>query len=326
VTDLVDRLHPRHHEEVARMVLTTPVFDWIRSGADTNAAAYRAARLTPRVLVDMSDVDVSRTVLGAPLALPVLAAPMGVLGAVHPSAEAGVARGMAAAGAGTVLAVNSTASVEDVAAATLDRPLWIQLYNWDDRDATVAMVERAAAAGVRAVVPVVNTPVGAAHVPASVGFRLPDGLRFAHFEVSPGLDPRHDAAYLRWLVEVSPVPVVAKGVMHPDDALRALDAGCAGVVVSNHGGRQLAHSRSTLEALPAVADAVGVDGEVYVDGGIRTGADVLVALAAGARAVLVGRLVAYALAVGGADGVRRAVETLRDELLETAALCGTTRP
>jgi isopentenyl diphosphate isomerase/L-lactate dehydrogenase-like FMN-dependent dehydrogenase len=124
-------------------VLTTPVFDWIRSGAGTNAAAYRAARLTPRVLVDVSDVDVSRTVLGAPLALPVLAAPMGVLGAVHAEAETGVARGMAAAGAGTVLAVNSTASVEDVAAATPDRPLWIQLYNWDDRDATLAMVERA---------------------------------------------------------------------------------------------------------------------------------------------------------------------------------------
>lgn len=331
MTDQVlERLHPQWYADVARMILPTPVFEWIRSGAPgsdapgSNEDAFQRCRVVPRVMIDVTSVDLSVTVLGDRMEIPILAAPMGLLGAVHPEGESGLARGMASVGAGTILAVNSTSAIEDVSKETPNTPLWLQLYNWDDRAATVKMIERAIAAGCQALVPLVNTPVAAAHVPTRAGFRLPAGLNFAHFETSPGLDAGLDATYLRWLVNISPVPVVAKGIMRPDDALRALEAGCGGVVVSNHGARQLPRSLSSLEALPAVARSVSKDGEVYLDGGVRTGIDVLIALALGARSVMVGRLAAYALAVGGALGVQRAMETIRTELIESAALCGVT--
>lgn len=323
---LLARLDPSDYREVARLVLDTPTFEWIRSGAGPdfdgdNETAFRRHRLRPRVLVDVTAVRTATTVLGAEVASPVLIGPMGLLKAVHPQGELAMAAGAAAAGNLVIVAVNATTSVEDIAAAQPGLPLWFQLYNWDDLDALAGVIGRAEAAGCRAIVPLVNTPLGASHTSARIGFRLPAGARFAHFETSPGLVPSNTWDYLRWLRSVTSLPIVPKGIMTRDDAARAVDAGADALMVSNHGGRQLGRSMATLDALPdVVAGAAGV--EVYLDGGVRSGTDVLIALALGARAVVVGRPVMWGLAVGGGDGVARVLDGLREALAEDAGMCG----
>lgn len=323
---LLARLDPSDYREVARLVLDTPTFEWIRSGSGPdfdgdNEIAFRRHRLRPRVLVDVTDVRTATTVLDAEVASPVLIGPMGLLKAVHPDGELAMAAGAAAAGSLYIVAVNATTSVEDIAAAQPGLPLWFQMYNWDDPDALAGVIGRAEAAGCRAIVPLVNTPLGASHTSTRIGFRLPAGARFAHFETSPGLVPSNTWDYLRWLRSVTTLPIVPKGIMTRDDAARAVDAGAAALMVSNHGGRQLGRSIATLDALPdVVAGAAGV--EVYLDGGVRSGTDVLIALALGARAVVVGRPAMWGLAVGGGDGVARVLDGLRDALAEDAGMCG----
>lgn len=323
---LLDRLDPRDFADIARLVLDTPTYEWIRSGSGTefgsdNEAAFGRRRLRPSVLVDVSTVTTATTVLGAPVDMPVLVGPIGLQRAVHPEGELAMAAGAAASGSLMVVAVNSTTSIEEIAAAQPGLPLWFQLYNWDDPDALAGVIGRAEAAGCRAIVPLVNTPLGASHTSARIGFRLPAGARFAHFETSPGLVPSNTWDYLRWLRSVTSLPIVPKGVMTRDDAARAVDAGADALMVSNHGGRQLGRSIATLDALPeVVAGAAGV--EVYLDGGVRSGTDVLIALALGARAVVVGRPVMWGLAVGGGDGVARVLDGLREALAEDAGMCG----
>jgi len=327
VTDpLVARLAPRVYSEIARHLIGTPTYDWIRSGSgddfgSDNEAAFGRRRLRPSVLVDVSTVSTATTVLGATIAAPVMIGPMGLQRAVHPDGELAMARGAAGAGSLLIVAVNATTSVEDIAAAAPDLPLWFQLYNWDDRDALARVIARAEAAGCRAIVPLVNTARDVNHTSPQIGFRLPAGARFAHFETSPGLTGGNTWEYLSWLRSVTKLPIVPKGIMTADDAARAVDAGAAAIIVSNHGGRQLERSISTLDALAdVVAGGAGV--EVYLDGGVRTGGDILVALALGARAVLIGRPAMWGLAVGGAEGVARVLDTLRQELADDAGLCG----
>ena len=323
---LLARIDPDDYREVARLVLDTPTFEWIRSGSGPdfdgdNETAFRRHRLRPRVLVDVTEVRTATTVLGAEVASPVVIGPMGLLKAVHPQGELAMAAGAAAAGNLYIVAVNATTSIEDIAAAQPGLPLWFQLYNWDDPDALAGVIGRAEAAGCRAIVPLVNTPLGASHTSARIGFRLPAGARFAHFETSPGLVPSNTWDYLRWLRSVTSLPIVPKVIMTRDDAARAVDAGADALMVSNHGGRQLGRSIATLDALPeVVAGAAGV--EVYLDGGVRSGTDVLIALALGARAVVVGRPVMWGLAVGGGDGVTRVLDGLREALAEDAGMCG----
>ena len=327
VTDpLLSRLDPRSFGDIARHVLDGPTFEWIRSGSGSefggdNEAAFGRRRLRPRVLVDVSAVRTATTVLGAPVAAPLMVGPMGLQRAVHPDGELAMAEGTARAGSLLVVAVNSTTSIEDIASTAPDLPLWFQLYNWDDRDALAGVIARAEAAGCRAIVPLVNTPLGVNHTSPRLGFRLPAGARFAHFETSPGLLATNTWEYLAWLRSVTSLPIVPKGIMTGDDAARAADVGAAGIIVSNHGGRQLARSISTLDALSDVVEgAAGL--EVYLDGGVRSGGDILIALALGARAVLVGRPVMWGMALGGADGVARVLDTFREELAEDAGMCG----
>jgi 4-hydroxymandelate oxidase len=326
VTDpLLARLDVRHYEAVARLVLPAPTSAWIDSGsgpASHNETAFARRRLVPRVLVDVREVDLRSRMLADEVAMPIGVAPFAAHAAIHPSGEAATARAAARAGTVAILPVNATTDIAEAAAAAPGALLWLQLYNWADREALAEVVTRAVGAGVRALVPLVNTPVAAPHVPASVGFRLPPGLAFAHGAADRGLDAGIDSGYLRWLAGLCSLPVVAKGVLHPDDARRAADAGARGVVVSNHGGRQLPRSVATLDALEGVARAVGPEVEVYLDGGVRCGTDVLIALALGARAVFVGRPVCWGLAVGGEEGVFRVLDGLRAELASDAALCG----
>ena len=323
---LVARLDPRIYHEIARHLLDTPTYEWIRSGSGAgfdsdNEGAFRRRRLRPSVLVDVSEVRTATTVLGVPIAAPVMVGPMGLQRAVHPDGELAMAIGAAQAGSLLIVAVNATTSVEDIAVAAPGLPLWFQLYNWDDRDALAAVIARAEAAGCRAIVPLVNTPIGVNHTSPQLGFRLPAGARFAHFDTSPELIGSNTWEYIAWLRSVTSLPIVPKGVMTASDAARAVEAGAAAIIVSNHGGRQLERSVSTLDALADVVAGAG-GAEVYLDGGVRRGGDILVALAMGARAVMVGRPAMWGLAVGGADGVARVLDGFRHELADDAGLCG----
>ncbi len=323
---LLSRLDPRSFQEIARMVLDTPTFEWIRSGSGEafggdNETAFGRRRLRPSVLVDVSTVSTATTLLGAPVALPVMVGPMGLQKAAHQDGELAMAEGAARAGSLLVVAVNATTSIDDIAAAQPDLPLWFQLYNWDDLDALAGVIARAEAAGCKAIVPLVNTPLGVNHTSSQIGFRLPAGAKFAHFESSPGLLATNTWDYIGWLRSVTSLPIVPKGIMSGDDAARAVDAGAAGIIVSNHGGRQLSRSISTLDALADVVSRAG-GVEVYLDGGVRSGGDVLIALALGARAVMVGRPVMWGMAIGGADGVARVLDDLRVGLAEDAGMCG----
>ena len=325
---LVERLDPRDFEAVARLVLQTPIYEWIRSGSDDeqslkdNVAAFRRYRLNPRVMVDVSSIDLSTTVQGVPLQFPVMVAPIGIQRAAHPDGELATAAGVADTGALFVEAVNATTSMEDVRARYPDLPFWLQLYNWNDRDALAGMIARAEEAGASGIVPLVNTAIGVSHTPARVGYRLPAGVSFAHFTTSPDLEPGNTWEYLEWMAGRTSLPIIPKGIVRGDDAARAVDAGARGIMVSNHGGRQLSHEISTLDALPNVVAAVRNRAEVYLDGGIRSASDILIALALGARAVTIGRPIAWGLAVGGAEGVTRVLRWFRDELHDEAGLCG----
>lgn len=323
--ELLARLDPAQYETVARLVLSAPVAAWVEAGDGPPSdarAAFERVRLVPRVLRPVAEVTTATTFLGTPVRAPIGVAPFGIQGALHPEGERATARGAAAAGSVAIMPVNATTPIEDVRSAVPDAALWFQLYAWPDRGALAEVVARAAAAGCRALVPLVNTPVPYPHVPASVGFRIPAGMELAHGAAAHGLDPTLDPDWLGWLAGLTALPVVAKGVLHPDDARRAVAAGARGIIVSGHGGRQLPRSVAPLDALAAVVDAVGDRAEVYLDGGIRSGTDVLIALARGARGVFVGRAACWGLAVGGAEGVRRVLERLRDEVVREAATCG----
>jgi 4-hydroxymandelate oxidase len=323
---LIDRLDPRVFRDVARHVLDTPTYEWIRSGsgpdfAGDNEAAFGRRRLRPSVLVDVASVKTETTLLGATVAAPVVIGPVGLQKAVHPDGELAMAAGAARAGSLLIVAVNATTAIDDIAAAQPTLPLWFQLYNWANRDVLAAVIARAEAAGVRAIVPLVNTPIGVNHTSPKIGFRLPAGAKFAHFDSSPENTASNSWEYLDWLRSVTSLPIVPKGIMTRDDASRAVDAGATGIVVSNHGGRQVARSISTLDALPDVVAGAG-GAEVYLDGGVRSGGDVLIALALGARAVLVARPVLWGMALAGADGVTRVLDDLREGLAEDAGMCG----
>lgn len=322
---LLDRLDPRHYREVAKLILTKPVIGWVEAGEGAesdNPGAFARYRLLARVLRDVSAVNTATTVLGAPVRTPIGIAPIGIQKALHPDGEAGMARGAEQAGAILIAPVNSTIPIGEVTAAAPGATVWLQLYNWPDRDALADVIRQAEAAGVKAIVPLVNTPLPASHTPASVGFRLPAGVTLAHGAGSHDLTAKNDWSYISWMAGLTSLPIVPKGIVHPDDALRALDSGAKAILVSNHGNRQVARSVAAIDALPGVADAVAGRAEVYLDGGVRSGTDALIALALGARAVFVARAACWGLAVGGADGVARVLGSLTAELAEDAGMCG----
>jgi 4-hydroxymandelate oxidase len=325
---LVNKLDPVDFEQVARLVLPAPIYGWIASGSadhqsmDDNVAAFRRWRLNARVMVDVRNVDLSTTVQGVPLAFPAMIAPLGIQRAAHPDGELATAAGVAGTGALFVEAVNATVSMEDIAAKFPSMPFWLQLYNWNDRPALAALVKRAEDSGCSGIVPLVNTTADVGHTPARVGYRLPAGVKFAHFDSSPDLEYGNTEEYISWLAGITRLPIIPKGIVRGDDAVRAVNAGAKGIMISNHGGRQLSHEVSTLDALPGVVKAVAGRAEVYLDGGVRTASDILIALALGARAVTIGRPVMYALAIGGAEGVTRLLSWFRDELRAEAGLCG----
>jgi L-lactate dehydrogenase (cytochrome) len=325
-----------------------------------NEADFEQLTLRPRVLVDVSSIDLSTMLLGRPVALPIVGAPTGLTGLMHHRGELAVARALHAAGSIYTLSTAATYSIEEVAGAA-PRSIWFQVYPWRDRGLVRDLLERARAAGCAALVVTVDAPVAGPRerdlrnrfaVPPrvtlaslleaflrprwSASFALQprvtmvnlsprvrgaEAVSLARF-ISEQLDPSRTWSELDWLRGVWPGPLLVKGVLRDDDARTAVDRGASGVIVSNHGGRQLDHAPSAIQALPAVVQEIGAEAEVILDGGIRRGTDVLKALALGARACMVGRPLLYGLAAGGDAGAVRALELLADELRVAMALCG----
>jgi 4-hydroxymandelate oxidase len=327
------------------------VYEYFAGGAGDeatlrdNRAAFARLRLRPRFLVDVSERTLATTALGRELPLPLAIAPMAYQRLAHPDGELATVRAAGRLGVPMVLSTMATASVEEVAAAA-SGPLWFQLYVWRDRGATRALVERAVAAGAQALVVTVDAPrLGTRRRDVENVFALPEGLRLGNLEglgvpdapkVTSGSQlSEHfwllaDASLswrdLEWFRSLTELPIVLKGILTAEDARLAAQHGAAAIVVSNHGGRQLDGVVATLDALPEVVDAGGDAIEVWLDGGVRCGADVLKALALGARLVLLGRPVLWALAVGGEQGVAELLSCFADEIDEALALCGCCSP
>jgi 4-hydroxymandelate oxidase len=329
-------------EERAREKMSAGAFAFCAAGADDeitareNCEAWRRLRLRPRVLRDISAIDTSTTLLGTSVPTPLMVAPSGRHKIFHAEGERATARGAAAAGALYVMGNNATVAFDEVVAQRGNAPQWFQLYLPPERKGAEALLDTVAQKGFGAIVFTVDM---AAHgwSPRAARVPVPQSPDIRH-ENLPG-KPVAWAAYtpatagknvfpstfrdLEWLVKRGGLDVIVKGVLRGDDARRCVDLGARGIVCSNHGGRHLDTNIPTAEALPEIVEAVGRDAEVYVDGGIRRGTDILKALALGARAVLVGRPILWGLSVGGADGVRDVLEHLRTELVRAMALSGT---
>jgi 4-hydroxymandelate oxidase len=322
-------------EQRARELLPAAVYDYYATGAGqestlaANLAAWSELTLRPRVLRDVSRVDLSTTVLGEAVPHPILVAPTALHRLGHPDGELATARGAARAGSLMVISTRASVTVEEIQVAAPTAQRWFQVYVLRDRGWTAELVQRAAAAGATALMLTGDTPYVASGRRATIDtLRMPDEVAMANRSSGAAIaqgemsNPSITFDAIGWLREKSGLPVIVKGVLRGDDARRCLEAGASAVVVSNHGGRQLDGAIATARALPEVVAAVGDDGEVYVDGGIRRGVDVLRALALGARAVLIGRPVLWGLVTGGVDGVAAALRQFRDELHEAAALAG----
>lgn len=338
----------------AREALPPEVFDYLSGGAggeDTmraNLDAFRRWRIEPRMLRDLSRRDWRTSVLGLELRAPVLLAPVGVQGIMHPDGELATARAAASLGVPLVLSTVSSFPLEEVARVMGPAPHWFQLYWSADPDVTASLLERAERAGYGAIVVTVDTPLlswrerdlAHGYSPFLLGHGLANYLGDPAFRASLERPPEEDpAGAIRRFAEVfgnaalswrdlpflrrhTRLPVLLKGILHPDDAGRALDAGADGIVVSNHGGRQVDGAVASLDALPRVIERVGGRVPVLFDGGIRRGADAFKALALGAAAVLLGRLYAWGLAVAGERGVREVLLNFLADLDLTFGLSG----
>jgi 4-hydroxymandelate oxidase len=288
-----------------------------------NVAAFERRKLRPRVLVDVAAVSTATTVLGTEIALPVLIAPLAMQRMAHPGGEEATAR--AAAAAGTVMCLSSAATC---APAKLpgDGPRWFQVYVWRPRSKTETAIEEAVEAGYSALVLTVDVPyIGRRERDVRVGFEVPEGLTVQGDLFGQGFDAGVSWRDLDWLAGYG-LPVVVKGLLTAEDAQLACEHGAAAVVVSNHGGRQLDGVSATLDVLEEVVDAVDGRAEVYLDGGVRRGVDVLKALALGARAVLIGRAMLWGLAVAGEEGVADVLLMFQQEVELGLALLGCTSP
>jgi 4-hydroxymandelate oxidase len=342
-------LNLHEYEAAARYVLSPMMFEFVAGGSGDevtlhgNRAAFDRWRLLPRVLRGLQEVSTATSVLGQDIALPVLIAPSSLHRLCHDSGERATARAARAAGTIYTMSTAATLAIEEVAPEA--GPWWFQLYVFRDRGLTRELVARAADAGASALVVTVDTPLlGRREADERNRFAIPPGVTMANVQVSaprvhvdgiagsgwvtaaPALEPALTWADLDWLASLSSLPVMPKGLLHPENAVRAVEQGARALIVSNHGGRQLDSAVAALDALPAVVDSVAGRVEVLVDGGVRRGTDILKALALGARAVLIGRPIHWGLAVGGEAGVRHVLELLRAELALDLMLCGLASP
>lgn len=346
---------------VARRHVPRAVFDYVDGAAESELSlrrsrdAFSRVEFTPSVLRDVSEVDLSTTILGKPAAMPLVFAPTGFTRLMHQEGEVAVARVAGRMCIPYALSTLGTTSPEDVAAGATGTDLWFQLYLWD-REAGKDLLQRAKAAGFRSLILTVDTPVAGARLrDVRNGFTIPPRLStrtlldigihpgwwfdklttaplsFAVFSKTDGtvadlidrvFDPTITIADLDWIREAWAGPLIIKGIQSVADAKAVVDAGADAVVVSNHGGRQLDRAPTPIEQLPGIRDAIGDRAEVLIDGGVLNGADVVAAVAMGARAVLVGRAYLYGLMAGGERGVAHAAALLHKEAVRTMQLLG----
>ncbi|GHF88499.1 isopentenyl diphosphate isomerase/L-lactate dehydrogenase-like FMN-dependent dehydrogenase [Amycolatopsis bartoniae] len=345
-------------EEAAKAVLTPEAFGYVAgsAGAGATARANREAfdrwKIVPRMLTDATDRDLTTTLFDAEIPAPVLLAPVGVQSIVHPDAELATARAAAGLGLPMILSTASSRTIEQVAEASGDGPRWFQLYWPNDPDVCASILDRARKAGFTALVVTLDTwtlawrprDLDRSYLPfirnEGTAIAMSDPAFRARLQKTPEED--QPMALLQWigmftgtdhswsqlavLRELWDGPILLKGIQHADDARRAADAGMNGVVVSNHGGRQVDGALGALEALPGIAQAVGDRLEVLFDSGVRNGSDLLKALALGAKAVLLGRPYVYGLGLGGEDGVRHVLRSLLAEFDLTLGLAGHRTP
>jgi 4-hydroxymandelate oxidase len=336
------------YECAARERLEISIYDYIAGGAwdevtlRENRTAYDRWRFRPRFMVNVEKRDLSVDILGDTLSLPIGVAPSAFHQLMHADGELATARAAGAAGTVMCLSIMATTTLEDVAAAA-SGPLWLQLYIFKDRGLTLEIVNRARTAGYRALVLTVDTPVlGRRERDPRNQFQLPAGIEMRNITMAPPAPGEYESPMIRfikqqidpsltwreveWFVKTVQMPVFVKGVLHSEDARLAAQAGVRGIIVSNHGGRQLDGAIATLDALPEIVSAVSdTDLDVIVDGGIRRGSDAVKALALGAKMVLVGRPVLWGLAVDGEAGARSVLELLRGEFDTSLALVGCPR-
>ena len=352
MSDFQTLLNLREFERAAEQILNRMVFDYYAGGAGDEISASRSSSawndiaIRYRVLRDVAKRSLAVQVLNDRLDVPILVAPMAFQRLCNPEGEMATVRAAHSVGAGMILSTLATTSVEDVRSASAG-PLWFQLYIYNDRGLSRAVVERAERAGCTALVLTVDSPLlGRRERDLRNGFHVSTELPVPNLMGDPRaalagavhgtsalagfVDEFWDATIswkdLSWLRSITKLPILVKGIVRGDDALLALDHGAAGVIVSNHGGRQLDTAVATAAALREVADALAGRCALLVDGGIRRGTDVVKAIALGANAVLLGRPVLWGLALGGEAGARRVLELLRDETSLAMALTGVRAP
>ena len=334
------------YEKLAKEKLTQMAYDYYSSGANDeitlreNIDAYKRIFLKYRVLVDVSNIDMSTEVLGQKISMPLMIAPTAFHKMAHADGETAVAKAAGNAGTIMILSTLSNSDVEDVVKAS-SGPVWFQLYVYKDREVTKDLVKRAEKAGCKAIVLTVDAPfLGTRERDVRNNFTLPDGLSVKNLlpvkkgnlplsnesnlsgYVQEHLDPSLSWKDVEWLRSITNLPVLIKGIACKEDALIAVEHGAAGIVVSNHGGRQLDTCRATIDVLPEVVDAVQGKTEILLDGGIRRGTDILKAVALGAKAVLIGRPVIWGLTADGENGVKSVLGIFRKEFHLAMALCG----
>ena len=336
------------YERAAKERLEVSTYDYIAGGAwdevtlRENRTAYDRWRFRPRFMVNVEKRDLVVKILGDTLSFPIGVAPSAFHQLMHPEGELATVRAAGAAGTVMCLSIMATTSLEDVAAAA-SGPLWLQMYIFKDRGLTIDLVTRARTAGYRALVLTVDTPVlGRRERDPRNKFELPAGIEMRNINMAPATPGEYESPMIRfvkqqidpsltwrdieWFVKTVQMPVFVKGVLHPGDARLAAQTGVRGIIVSNHGGRQLDGAIATLDALPEIVSAVSnTNLDVIVDGGIRRGTDVIKALALGAKMVLVGRPVLWGLAVDGEAGSCAVLELLRREFDTALALVGCPR-
>lgn len=339
------------YERLAKEKLPGMVYDYYASGANDeitlrdNHEAYDRIKLRYRVLVDVSKLNLQTSVYGQSISMPIIVAPMAFQGMAHPDGELATARATGNAGTIMVLSTLSNNSIEAVTREATG-PVWFQLYVFKDRGVTKSLVQRAEAAGCKALVLTVDSPyLGRRERDIRNGFSLGGALKAKNLEKSAqehvpakkdtsGLAAYLEAFYdtgltwkdIEWFKSITKLPVLVKGIARGDDAKLAIEHGVDGIIVSNHGGRQLDTSPATIDVLPEIIEAVDRKFDVIVDGGIRRGTDVVKALAYGAKAVLVGRPILWGLATEGEAGVSRVLNMYREDLETSMALCGCTSP
>jgi isopentenyl diphosphate isomerase/L-lactate dehydrogenase-like FMN-dependent dehydrogenase len=334
------------YERLAQGVLEEGALGYFAGGAGDeltlreNAAAFARLKLRPRMLVDVSGASPATTVLGRDVSMPVLVAPTAIQRMCHPDGEAATARAAAAVETVMTLSTIATATPAEVAEAAPGAPRWFQVYCFEDEGVTRALIEQAVEHGYEALVLTVDAPrAGRRERDLRTGFEVPAEVTIPSVAAALGHPASLSIAEIFAMLDVtltwrdldrirglSDLPLLVKGILTEEDARLACDAGADGVIVSNHGGRQLDGVHAAIDALPEVVDAVEGRAEVLVDGGVRRGTDVVKALALGARAVMVGRPVLWGLAAGGEDGVRHVLELLRAEVELALLLCGCPTP